>query len=213
LRRIEHPEVSQDAAQPHFPRIIERDDAIVDEIGRSNGRLAVIELGEGDLCVSVDESLLVDASGPLYVADVEPYAERAIAPGIRFRTRQGLPFALGLLQRGDLAVGQNQALPGDLGFERLEPLPNCLKIMTVRDPANASRRYRIAELAKLVDDADPAIRSSSSARERLPIAAVNAADGLRRYNFLRAFLGGNSVPRRRLPGEAEGDRAGHEARH
>ena len=38
--------ISQHAAEPHLPRIIERHDAIVDEIGRGDGRLAIIELGE-----------------------------------------------------------------------------------------------------------------------------------------------------------------------
>ena len=68
-----------------------------------------------------------------------------------------LLFALGLLQRGQLAFGQNQAFLGDLGFERLEPLLHRLKIMALPDPANAGRRDRMAELAKLVGDADLAI--------------------------------------------------------
>ena len=54
--------ISQHAAEPHPPRIIERHDAIVDEISRGDGRLAIIELGEGDLGVGVDKGLLVDAA-------------------------------------------------------------------------------------------------------------------------------------------------------
>ena len=53
--------IGQHAAEPYLPRIIERHDAIVEEIGRGDRRLAVVELGEGDLGVGVDESLLVDA--------------------------------------------------------------------------------------------------------------------------------------------------------
>ena len=68
-----------------------------------------------------------------------------------------LLFALGLLQRGKLAFGQHQAFLGDLGFERLEPFLHRLQIMALPDPANASRRDRMAELAKLVGDADLAI--------------------------------------------------------
>ena len=66
-------------------------------------------------------------------------------------------FALGLLQRGGLAFRQHQAFLGDLGLERLEPLLHRLKIMTLPDAANTSRRNRVAEFAKLVGDADLAI--------------------------------------------------------
>ena len=63
--------IGQHATEPHLLRIIEWDDAIVEEIGGGNGRLAVIKLGEGDLGVGVDKGLLVDAADPLHVADVE----------------------------------------------------------------------------------------------------------------------------------------------
>ena len=42
-------------------------DPIVEQIGRGQRRLAVVELGEGDLGVGVDESLLVHAAPPLSV--------------------------------------------------------------------------------------------------------------------------------------------------
>ena len=61
--------ISQHAAQPHPPRIIERHDAIVDEISRGDGRLAIIELGEGDLGVGVDKA--VAAQPPLRVEIVK----------------------------------------------------------------------------------------------------------------------------------------------
>jgi hypothetical protein len=53
--------IGQDATEPYLPRIIERQDAIVEEIGRGDRRLAIVEPGEGDLGVGVDERLLVDA--------------------------------------------------------------------------------------------------------------------------------------------------------
>ena len=68
-----------------------------------------------------------------------------------------LLFALGLLQRDELAFGQHQAFLGDLGFERLEPFLHRLEIMTLPDPAHPGRRNRMAELAKLIGDADLAI--------------------------------------------------------
>jgi hypothetical protein len=42
--------------------VVERRDAIVDESGGGNRRLAVVELSEGDLGIGVDERLLVDVS-------------------------------------------------------------------------------------------------------------------------------------------------------
>ena len=68
-----------------------------------------------------------------------------------------LLFALGLLQRGELAFGQHQTFLSDLSFERLEPFLHRLKIMALPDPAHSGGRNRMAELAKLVGDADLAI--------------------------------------------------------
>jgi len=48
-----------------------------------------------------------------------------------------LLFALGLLQRGKLALGQNQAFLGDFGLERFEPFLHRLI---------ADRRMFVAEL-------------------------------------------------------------------
>src|ERR1700691_5355232 len=149
--------ISQHAAEPHLPRIIERHDAIVDEISRGDGRLAIIELGKGDLGVGVDKGLLVDAADPLHVADVERILGAAIARTFALELAMRLLFALGLLQRGELAFGQHQAFLSDLGFERLEPFLHRLKIMALPDPAHPGRRNRMAELAKLLGDADLAI--------------------------------------------------------
>ena len=67
-----------------------------------------------------------------------------------------LLFALGLLQRGELAFGQPGLASSDLGFERLEPFLHRLKvIMALPDPAHPGRRnFEWPEFAKLVGDAD-----------------------------------------------------------
>jgi hypothetical protein len=44
---------------------------VVEQIGRRDRRLAIVELGTGDLGVAIDEGLLVDAPDALQVADVE----------------------------------------------------------------------------------------------------------------------------------------------
>ena len=149
--------IGQHAAELHLVGVVEGHDAIVDEIGGGDRRLAVIELGEGNLGVGVDEGLLVDASDALHVADVEGVLGAAIAWAFAFELAMRFLFALGLLQRGELAFRQHQAFLGDLGLERLEPFLHRLKIMTLPDAANASRRDRMAVFAKLVGDADLAI--------------------------------------------------------
>jgi hypothetical protein len=60
----------------------------------------------------------------------------------------------GLLERGELALGQNQALRGDFGFEGFQPFLHRLEVLALPDAADAGRRDRMAELAKLVGDAD-----------------------------------------------------------
>src|SRR6185436_7853875 len=48
-----------------------------------------------------------------------------------------LLLTLGLLKRGELALGQHQALLGDLRLERLEPLLHGLKLMALPHAAPA----------------------------------------------------------------------------
>jgi hypothetical protein len=56
--------VGQYAQQLDIVAIVERDYAIVKQISRRDRRLAIVELGAGDLSVGVDEGLLVDAPNP-----------------------------------------------------------------------------------------------------------------------------------------------------
>jgi hypothetical protein len=48
-------------------RLEERDDPVVEEVGRRQRRLRVVELRDGDLAVRVDERLLVDPPHALHV--------------------------------------------------------------------------------------------------------------------------------------------------
>jgi hypothetical protein len=40
--------------------IVKRHHAVIEDLGRGDRRLAVIELGEGDFGIGVDEGLLID---------------------------------------------------------------------------------------------------------------------------------------------------------
>jgi hypothetical protein len=83
-----------------------------------------------------------------------------------------LLFALGLLQRGELAFGQHQAFLSDLGFERLEPFLHRLKIMALPDPAHPGRRNRMAEGRRAVLQAG--LRRVSSCSANSPPASSSS---------------------------------------
>src|SRR5262249_29470077 len=112
------------------------------------------------LGVGVDEGLLVDASNPLHVADVEGVLSSAIARALALEFAMRLLLALGLLQRRQLAFAEHQAVLSDFGFEGLEPFIHGLQIVALPDAAHPGRRDRMAELTKLIGDADLTIGRS-----------------------------------------------------
>src|SRR3990170_5901772 len=61
----EHPQ------QRDLMRIEQRDYAIIEQLRRGDRRLAVIQLGAGQLAVGVDKGLLVNSPHALHIANVE----------------------------------------------------------------------------------------------------------------------------------------------
>ncbi len=59
--------IGQDPLQRHTLILVERDDRSLSRSGRGDRGLAVVELGEADLGVGVDEGLLIDPPTPLRV--------------------------------------------------------------------------------------------------------------------------------------------------
>jgi hypothetical protein len=57
--------VGQHTQQLGIVLLEERQHPVVQEIGRRDRRLAIIELGEGDLGIGIDEGLLIDAPDPV----------------------------------------------------------------------------------------------------------------------------------------------------
>src|SRR6516165_1166994 len=72
--------VSQHAQELDIVLLEEWQHAVIEQIGRRDGHLAVIELGKAYLGIGVDEGLLVDASNALQVADIERILGAAV-PG------------------------------------------------------------------------------------------------------------------------------------
>src|SRR5438309_10185048 len=69
----------------------ERQHTVIEQIGRRDRRLSVVELGKAYLGVGVDEGLLVDASNALQIADIETYPARRNILDARSRTRRAPP--------------------------------------------------------------------------------------------------------------------------
>jgi hypothetical protein len=66
----------------------------------------------------------------------------------------GLLLELGLLQRSHLGLGEQDALLGDLGFERPQALLTHLQVVTLPDATHAGGRDVHALLEQLVGDAN-----------------------------------------------------------
>src|SRR5580700_3778956 len=65
-----------------------------------------------------------------------------------------LLLSLGLFQRHELGLGQDQAFLGALGLQCFEPLVHGLEVMTLPHAAHAGGRDREPALAQFVGDAD-----------------------------------------------------------
>jgi len=63
--------VSQHAQELDIVLLEERQHTVIEQIGRGDGRLAVVELGKAYLGIGVDEGLLVDASAVTWMLALE----------------------------------------------------------------------------------------------------------------------------------------------
>src|SRR5437016_6506139 len=98
----------------------ERYDPVIEQIRRRDRRLAIIQLGEANLGVGVDEGLLVDAADALQIADVECILGTAIARVLALELAVGFLLGFGLFERRKLSLGQYQAI---LSAPRCHDLP------------------------------------------------------------------------------------------
>src|SRR5262245_43534034 len=146
--------VSQHAQELDIVLLEERQHTVIEQIGRRDRRLAVVELGKAYLGVGVDEGLLVDASNALKIADIERVLGAAVTWMLALELAVRLLLGLGLFQRDDLRLGQHQALLGALGFQRLEPLVHSLQVVAQPHTAHGGGGDREPALPELVGHAD-----------------------------------------------------------
>src|SRR5262249_48105117 len=83
--------VGQNALQGHTVFLVEGNNPVVEQVGGGDRRLAIVELGEAELGVGVDEGLLVNTTNALQRTDVEPILSAAVTRTL------GLELAMGLL--------------------------------------------------------------------------------------------------------------------
>src|SRR5215212_1137019 len=136
--------VGQHARQPDAVLVIERHDPVIEDLGRGDRCLTVIQLGKGHLGVGVDDTLLVDPPDPLQRADREGVLRAAVAGAFAVELAVRLLVGLGLFQGGNLRFGQQDTLLRRLGFERLEAQLHRGQVVALPDAAHPGRRDRQA---------------------------------------------------------------------
>src|SRR5215472_8487993 len=97
--------IGQHARQADAVLVIKRHHAVIEDLGRGDRRLAIIEFGKGDLGIGVDEGLLVDPPDALQGADIKRILGAAIAGALALKLTMRLLIGLGLLERDDLGFG------------------------------------------------------------------------------------------------------------
>src|SRR6185369_7484899 len=100
--------ISQDPQKLKIIALKKRNHTIIEQIGRRERGLAIIELGKGHLGVGVDEGLLVDAANPLQMPDIERVLSAAVAGVLALEFAVRLFLQLGFFQRHYLDLGQHQ---------------------------------------------------------------------------------------------------------
>ena len=142
--------IGQHPAERDAVLVVERQHPVIQQIGRGDRRLDVVKLGEADLGVGVDEGLLVDAAHPLQRADVEGVLGAAVTGTVAIELAVRFLVRLRLLQRGQLALGEDQAILRHLGLQRLQPLGHGVEVVANEHAADAGGRDPDALLGQLV---------------------------------------------------------------
>src|SRR5436190_1073729 len=134
--------IGQHPAQPDAVLIVERHHPIVEDLGGGDWRLSVIELGEGHLGVGIDKGLLINPPDALQRANVEGVLRAAIARALALELAMRFLIGLGFLERGDLRLGQQDAILCRLGFERFEALLHRGQVVALPHAAHTGGRDR-----------------------------------------------------------------------
>ena len=132
--------------------LVEGQDPVVQEIGGHDRRLAIIELGEANLRIGIDEGLLIDAADAFQGAHIEGVLRAAIAGTFGFELALHFFLGFGLLERRELALSKDEAFLRHLCFEGLQPVLHSGEVVPAPDGADAERRDGHAAPQELVGD-------------------------------------------------------------
>jgi len=113
--------IGQHARQPDGVLVIERHHPIIEDLGRGDRGLAVIELGKGDFGIGVDDGLLTDPADTLQGADIEGVLGTAITGTFALRLAVRFLVGLGLLEGGDLGLVNRMPSPAFAGAGSVPP--------------------------------------------------------------------------------------------
>src|ERR1700730_2156402 len=131
----------------------EGDHAVVQKIGRRDRRLAIIELGASNLDIGVDKGLLVDTADAFQRAHIEGVLCAAIAGTFGFELTLHLFLGFGLLERGELALGEDEAFLRHLRLERLQSVFHSCEVVPPPDRADAACSMAMATMASSISGA------------------------------------------------------------
>jgi hypothetical protein len=122
--------VGQHPQQLDLAAVEERKDPIIEQIRRRDRRLAIVELGKGDLGVSVDEGLLINAPNSLEIADIERVLGTAVRGMRALELAMGFLLSLGFFQRYQTGLPSTLGPPGRSWL----PAPSSHPLAVFHDP-------------------------------------------------------------------------------
>src|SRR5215469_10087090 len=134
--------IGQHPRQPDAVLVVEWHHPVVEDLGGGDRRLAIIELGKGDLGIGVDHGLLIDPADTLQSTDIERILGAAITGAFALELAMRFLVGFGLLESGDLGFGQQDPVLRDLGFEGLEAVLDRRQIVALPHATHARRRDR-----------------------------------------------------------------------
>lgn len=102
--------------QPDVVFLVERDHAVVEQVSSQQGVATLMDLGERDLDVGIDEPLLVDVTNALDAADVVRVLRAKVTGSMGLDLAVRFLLGLGLLQSYYLRLGEEQSAMRDPGF-------------------------------------------------------------------------------------------------
>jgi len=142
--------IGQHPQQRQAVLVEERNDPVVQDVGRVDRVLARVQLAEADGAVGVDEGLLIDAANAFQRADVERILRAQVADVLGLDLAPGQLLFLGSLHGPQLSLCDHGAGLRDVRLESLEALLEALQVVAKPHASNARAGNEDTPLTQLV---------------------------------------------------------------